>query len=213
MRRVTVITLLGLGIVATPARAATNDLSVGNNRFTPAEVTITQGDVVNWNWVGPDTNHSTTTGIDQQTNWDSDRGNPTPNHAVGDRFSKEFQTPGEYPYFCKVHADMKGKIIVVPLGQPAPLPTDVVAPRVSTPRVSVPRRRVTFKLDEQASVTGKLRGATRRTLTLDGKTGTNVLKLPRLKPGRYGLGLRATDAGGNESAVTQIKFTVPKPKR
>jgi plastocyanin len=207
-----VITLLGLGIVAESARGATHDVSVGNNAFTPPQLTVEQGDVVNWNWVGPDTNHSTTTEADHETSWDSDRGNAFPNHPVGDRFSKELQMPGEYPYHCKVHAEMTGKIIVVPRGQPIPQ-ADVAAPQVATPRVSGNRRRITFKLDEAATVTAKLRGRIRRTLTLEAEPGTNVLELPRLRPGRYGLALRATDAAGNKSLALQVKFRVPKRKR
>jgi plastocyanin len=208
---VTVITLLGLGLVATPARAATHNVSVGNNAFSPASLTVEQGDVVNWNFVGPDTNHSTTTNAEHQTSWDSDPNNSSPNHTVGDRFSWNFPFTGEYPYFCKVHSNMTGKITVVPKGQP-PDVGDTVAPQFGTPRVSVKRRRVTFKLDEGATVTGKLRGRTRRTLTLEANPGTNVLKLPRMRSGRYGLALRATDAAGNKSVAVQLKFTVPKKR-
>jgi plastocyanin len=209
-----VITLLGLGIVAESARGATHDVSVGNNAFTPAQLTVEQGDVVNWNWVGPDTNHSTTTEADHETSWDSDRGNAFPNHPVGDRFSKELQMTGEYPYHCKVHPEMTGKIIVVPRGQPVPLADDVVAPRLATPRISVKRRRVNFKLDEAAAVQGKLRGRrTRRKFKMNAQAGTNVLKLPRMRPGRYALALWATDDAGNKSVVVRRKFTVRRARR
>jgi plastocyanin len=99
-------------------------------------------------------------------------------------------------------------------GQPQPQqPTaDTAAPVFATPRVSVARRRVSFKLDEAASVTGKLRGRkTKRTFTLAGKAGTNVLKLPRsLSGGRYTLALVATDAAGNASAPFKLTFSVPR---
>ena len=207
-----VVTLLGLGIVAVPARAATNhDVTVANNAFTPSQITIEQGDVVSWVFAGPDTNHSTTT-QPGETSWDSDPNNASPNHTAGDRFSKEFAYTGEFSYFCKVHSNMTGKVIVVPRGQPTPV-SDTVAPQFGTPRVSVARRRATFKLNEDAAVEGRLRGPTRRTLTLAGIEGTNVLKLPRMRPGRYALTLRATDSAGNKSTPVQVKFTVRRPKR
>lgn len=208
MRRVIVVTLLGLGIVAVPARAAETNVTVANNAFTPAQVTITQGDVVNWDWTGPDGNHSTTTGTDQSETWDSDPNNPSPNHAAGFRFSWVFQKVGEFNYFCKVHSNMTGKVIVVPRGQPQPLPGDVAAPIVGTLRVSVARRRATFKLNESAEVVARLRGRTRRTIEMTGDPGTNVIKLPRMRPGRYALTLRATDGAGNKSTPVQRKFRV-----
>ena len=213
MRCVTAITLLWLGVTAGAAQAAGDvDVKVGNNAFSPAEITINQGDNVNWNWTGPDGNHSTTTNTNQQETWDSDPNTQSPNHEPGFRFSWNFQKVGEFNYFCKVHpTTMKGKITVLPAGQPIPV-TDTAAPIVGTPRVSVARRRVSFRLNEAATVVGKLRGNTRKTIEITGREGGNVMKLPRMKPGRYGLGLRATDSAGNRSATVQVKFTVRRPK-
>jgi hypothetical protein len=105
---------------------------------------------------------------------------------------------------------MRGTVRVTAAGQPPP--ADTAAPIFSTPRLAVARRRVSFKLDEAASVTGKLRGRkTKRTLTLAGKAGTNVLKLPKsLSAGRYTLTLVATDAAGNASAPFKLTFSVPR---
>jgi hypothetical protein len=77
----------------------------------------------------------------------------------------------------------------------------------------VVRRRVTFKLDEEADVVARLRGPVRRRFELTGRVGSNVLTFPRLRPGRYGLAIRATDAAGNESLTAQVKFRIPKRKR
>jgi len=211
MRLAGLITVLAFAAMTSPAYAATHSVAVGNNAFSPAQLTITQGDVVNWNFVGPDTNHSTTTEAGGQTTWDSDQGNPFPNHTVGDQFSWNFTDVGEFSYFCKVHSFMTGKITVVKkVNDPNPPPVDTVAPKFGTPRVSVKGRRATFNLDEPAQVTGKLRGPTRKNLKLAGKAGKNVLKLPkRLKSGRYALTLRATDPGGNVSLPAKAKFRVP----
>jgi plastocyanin len=210
MRLGGLITVVALGVMTSPAHAATHSVAVGSNAFSPAELTVTQGDVVNWDFVGPDTNHSTTTNADGQTTWDSDPGNPFPNHTAGDQFSWNFQYEGEFSYFCKTHSFMVGKITVVKkVNNPNPPPVDTVAPKFGTPKVSPKRRRATFNLDEPAEVSAKLRGPTRKNLKLAGKAGTNVLKLPkRLKKGRYALTLRATDPSGNASDVARVKFSV-----
>jgi plastocyanin len=211
MRLAGLITFVAFAAATSPAFAADRSVSVGNgNKFDPAEIQITQGDVVNWNWVGPDTNHSTTTGPMLQTSWDSDPGNPLPNHTIGDRFSREFPDVGEYDYFCKTHAEMVGKIVVVRKEtNPNPPPTDDVAPEFGTLSVNLKRRVIRFKLTEAAKVVGKMRGPMRKNLKLSAKAGTNLLKLPKkLKKGRYSVGLTATDAAGNASLVARVKFTI-----
>jgi plastocyanin len=210
MRLGGLITAAAFVALASPAYGATSQVTVANNAFAPVDLTITEGDIVTWTWTGPDTNHSTTTSAEGQTTWDSDPGNAFPNHEVGHKFSKEFPHEGSFSYFCKTHADMKGRITVVnKVNNPNPPPTDTAAPEFGTPTVQVKRRRVRFRLDETAQVEAKLRGPTRRTFKLSGKAGTNVLKLPkRLKPGRYALVLRATDGAGNRSIAARVKFRV-----
>ena len=212
MRGTALIGVLALFVVAEPAGAATVDVSVSNFAFAPPESTIQQGDVVTWIWNGPDTNHSTTTNAAGQTTWDSDARNSSPDHQVGDKFSKEFVHLGEFDYFCKVHpTTMTGRVIVKERVQDPtqPVSPDVVAPTVGTLRVSLKARRVTFNLDEAGTVEGKLRGPRRlrRTLTLAGKVGTNALRLPkRLRAGRYSMRMVATDKAGNKSLPVLVKF-------
>ena len=216
MRRAA-LTVLVVLVTASPAHAATTDVSVANFAFTPATVQIAPGDTVRWTFAGPDTNHTSTSDSGQAETWESDPGVLSPNHLPGDTFSHTFATAGQYGYFCRVHPYMRGTVRVgatsapPPGGGEQPPPADTTAPRFGTPRVSVRRRRVTFTLDEAAQVTGALRGPrTRRTLNLAGEAGTNVLKLPkRLRAGRYSLKLTATDAAGNVARRAAPKFTVP----
>jgi len=212
MRLGGLITVVAFAAAVSPAYGATHQVNIGNNAFSPAELTITEGDVVTWNWTGPDTNHSTTTTAEHQTSWDSDPGNASPNHSVGDKFSRDFNDVHEFPYFCKTHREtMTGKIIVVRKeNNPNPPTPDTVAPEFGTLKVESKLRRVTFNLDEPARIEAKLRGPTRRTLKpRQGRVGTNVLRLPkRLKRGRYALVMRATDAAGNESLAARAKFSV-----
>jgi plastocyanin len=214
MRGTALIGVLMLLVVAAPARAATVDVSVSNFAFAPAEITIQQGDVITWTWNGPDTNHSTTTGAEGQTTWDSDARNSSPDHQAGDKFSKEFVHLGEFDYFCKVHPTMMtGRVIVKERVQDPtqPVTPDIVGPTFGTLRISIRQRRVTFNLDEAATVEGKLRGPKRlrRTLRLAGKVGTNRLRLPtRLRAGRYSMKMIATDRAGNESQPASVRFTI-----
>ena len=201
---------MAFAAVTSPASAATHQVNVGNNAFAPAEITVTAGDTVTWTWVGPDTNHSTTTTAEGQTTWDSDPSNPFPNHSVGDKFSWNYQFAGEFSYFCKTHSFMTGKITVVPrVNDPNGPPADTVGPEFGTLVIQLKQRRIKFSLDEPAKVVGRMRGPIRKTLKVSAKAGNNYLKLPkRLKKGRYGVNIRATDAAGNESLVARAKFTI-----
>jgi plastocyanin len=207
------VVLAGALALAAPAHAATAQVNIAGNAFSPANVTITEGDAVTWNWVGPDTNHSTTTGPegrDMQTTWDSDPGNPFPNHQVGDKFSWNYPNEGEYSYFCKVHSFMTGKVTVVPkTNNPNPPAQDIEPPRFGSLQIQLKKRRIKFRLNEPAKVVGRMTGPIRRTLRVTAKSGTNYLRLPkRLKKGRYKVNMTATDAAGNKSLVARAKFTI-----
>src|SRR3954463_1924055 len=104
--------VLVFGALATPALAA--DVKIQNFAFSPKSITIGQGDSVTWTWAGPDTNHSVTSNPNQADSWDSDPGHtPTAaDHPPTDTFSHTFNTPGTFPYFCKVHSFMTGKVVV-----------------------------------------------------------------------------------------------------
>jgi plastocyanin len=223
MRRVALIGAALLAIHAGPARAANTEVSVANFAFAPSTVNIAPGDTVTWRFAGPDTNHSTTSDGGQAETWDSDPGDPSPNHLIGDTFPHTFNATGSFGYFCKVHPYMRARVVVsAPGAQPPPTgggggsgtpppAGDTAAPRLTTLRANAKRRRVTFKLDEAATVTVRLRGPTRRNSTLSGRAGTNVLKLPkRMKAGRHTVTLTATDAAGNKAPAAKIVVSVKK---
>lgn len=79
---------------------------------------------------------------------------------------------------------------------------DVIAPALT--RVSVKSGRVRFTLSEAARVGVRLqrkRGtkwvSLRSRKQVDGKAGANRVRLVKLRPGRYRVVLKATDAEGN----------------
>lgn len=91
---------LGIALLSGfPAGAATHTVSVGpGNIFNPASVTALPGDTVRWNFL--EALHSTTS--------DATTGPETWDSGVvftsGGSFSRIFNTPGVYPYYCSVHS-------------------------------------------------------------------------------------------------------------
>ena len=94
--------LVGLLLVAAPARAADVEVKIDNFVYNPQQITVKAGTTVTW------TNHddiphtvtSSTTAFKSKA-LDTD-----------DKFSFTFTTPGTYKYFCALHPHMTGSIVV-----------------------------------------------------------------------------------------------------
>jgi plastocyanin len=87
-------------------RAATIQVQVGAGglKFTPQNVTIQVGDIVQWTWAA--SGHSSTSGIPGSPDgmWDSGVQN------IGFVFSHTFTTAGTFNYFCMPHGACCGMI-------------------------------------------------------------------------------------------------------
>jgi len=104
------------------ARALEN-VSIKNFSFNTNEITVFLGDTVTWKNNDSVAHSSTsTTAI-----WDSGQ------LAGGESYSFTFTQLGEFPYYCSLHHDMRGKVIVVPL--PAPV---ITSPASATATVGAP---------------------------------------------------------------------------
>lgn len=79
---------------------------MGDNFFTPDEVTVAVGGTVTWEIISGDARH------DVVASDGSFRSNSPMNR--GELFSYTFVRPGEYPYVCSFHIveHMMGKIVV-----------------------------------------------------------------------------------------------------
>ena len=109
-----IIVVLGIGLSlvgattapATTAPAATTSASVeiDNFIFKPAELTVRAGTTVIW--VNRDDVPHTATAKGKSPAFDSKA------LDTDEKFSFTFDKPGVYPYYCKVHTHMTGKIIV-----------------------------------------------------------------------------------------------------
>jgi plastocyanin len=95
---------------ATAAPTASDDaaaesgdtVSVSGMQFQPATLTVEQGETVTWNF--PDAVPHTVTA--RNGNFSSVR------MMSGGTFEHTFDEPGEYAYYCSVHPNMTGTIIV-----------------------------------------------------------------------------------------------------
>jgi amicyanin len=105
------LVLLLLGSIEL-ARAATQTVTISDFAFSPAALTITEGDTVTWTNTDPvvHTVTSTTGAFDSG------------DLAQDDSFSFTFTTAGTYDYFCTPHPTMTGQIVVQAATPAAPLP-------------------------------------------------------------------------------------------
>src|SRR5213594_972114 len=88
------------------------NVNVGDNFFSPTNVTIAVNDKVKWVWIGSLTHSSTSyMGL-----WDSGI------HSLGFRFTNTFTAAGCFPYHCVVHAEHIGSVTVVVTNVPWIMP-------------------------------------------------------------------------------------------
>jgi len=106
-------------LLASPCFAATFDVQVSNNFFSPATVTILQGDTVRWSWVAG--SHTVTSGSGAAAPGSGILFD-APSTSSNTIFSFRFNTPGTFLYFCRPHEfiGMTGTVIVDPV--PVTLP-------------------------------------------------------------------------------------------
>jgi plastocyanin len=171
-----VVLLLALGAAA-PASAAEVEVGVVNFDFRPATQAIAPGDTVIWRFDAE--GHTSTSNRGQAERWDSG------NRRFGQTFRHTFNRPGRFQYVCIPHAGfMRGTIQVG---------TDQVRDTVDAFRTrrSGSTVRVSFKLNEPATASYKLRGAERRTV-----------KRGRMAAGRHSFRVRNLDAGSYSGTLT-----------
>ena len=169
-------------VLASPAAAVAWGTQVIDFEFQPAEHHIAVGDSVTWNFTAG--GHTSTSVKGQPDSWNSvSEGTNT----AGSSFTKVFHKPGRYQYVCTPHhAFMKG---VIEVG------TDTVVDSLdnfkSTRRGN--QVKLSFLLNEPATVTYRLKGPSRRTV----KSG-------RLAKGRHSITLRRLKRGSYRGVLTVV---------
>lgn len=83
-------------------------VNVTPNAFEPATITVKAGASVRWTWMGG--SHNVVSGENCTEDGIFKSGEP----AAGGTFEQRFETPGTYPYYCRVHCEMgmTGTVIV-----------------------------------------------------------------------------------------------------
>jgi plastocyanin len=186
-------------------------VNITDYSFKPQTVKVLQGDIVIWQWQGPDLNHSVTADAGQKLTWDSDPGKGAAgiHHKQGDLFTEYFGRAGTYTYHCKVHPFMKGTVIVGVYKQP---PVDRTAPKLTKVTMALAGRRGTlrFRLTEASSVTARVRRKGSSKVVRDAfgfarrGAGKLALDLRRLHAGRYRVSVFAEDDTGNRSKTATL---------
>jgi len=231
--------LAGLGAIAlllpSSAAAANTRVSIADYAWSQPRVSVDLGEKVTWDWLGPDLAHSVTGISSNSLQWDSDPGTDAPAHRAGDSFTLQFTEPGEYLFQCKLHAAVRGEVIVSAVpgdpdsdpGPRAPLNLDLRPPTLGS--LSMPKQRTNGRgglgFSVQISERGSLDAEYYR-FNSEGRRiyngfqvwkafiGINHLRLGarskhfRARPGRYLAVLQATDEAANESKVLRRRFTI-----
>jgi plastocyanin len=170
------LALLTALVVAPTAGAVDVDVGVVDFDFQPARQTIGVGDTVVWRF--NDGGH-TTTDRDAAARWDSGT------KGAGETFRYTFNRPGRFQYICSPHAGfMKGTIQVG---------TDEVRDTIDAFRTrrSGSSVRISFRLNEPATVTYRLSGSERK-----------MVRRGRLAAGRHSFRLRNLEEGSYRGTLT-----------
>ena len=217
------------------AEAVNTRVSIANYAWSRPQVHVDLGETVTWDWLGPDLAHSVTGISANDLQWDSDPGTDAPAHRAGDSFTLRFDQPGEYFFQCKLHAAVRGEVIVSavpgnPGSDPGPRPPlnlDLKPPTLGS--LSMPKRQTrgnngvgfSVQISERGSLDAEYyRFNSKGKRVYSGFAtwkvfiGINHLRLGarwthfRARPGRYLAVLRATDEAANESKPLRRRFAI-----
>lgn len=84
-----------------------NTVTISDYAFTPQTITVRSGEIVRWE------NRDATPHRIMFTDANGrDAGVESSALSSSQSYSRKFETAGTYPYYCKIHPDMKGTVIV-----------------------------------------------------------------------------------------------------
>lgn len=94
----------GSNVPTGPTNGGSAGVTVGNNFFSPATLSVATGATVTWTWAMGDTLHTVT--FDDNAPGSSPQSSGT--------FQRTFTTAGTYSYFCSIHGKnvMSGSVTV-----------------------------------------------------------------------------------------------------
>jgi len=192
--------------------------SVGLYAFAPNEIRLVTGDLVNWVWDGPDTNHTVTADPGQAESFDSDPGVPAGSvtHSADDNYFYAFHRAGRFTYSCRVHPFMRGTIVVRDPFKPV-FSRFAVRPRRFCSAPGCRQGRLRILISESAVLRGRIQRRTqsgfrnvRRVGPLQLRFGRSSRRIPvaGLSPGSYRVAAVAIDFAGNRSKQVRAGFRI-----
>jgi plastocyanin len=235
---------LGIGVLAllvaalvlgtATASAANRRVAIGHYQWSAPQLHLDLGEHVTWYWVGPDTMHSVTGTSPNDAGWDSDPGQSTPRHDLGDTYQLTFNQPGNYTFQCKLHPGVRGSVLVSdkpgdPNKEVDPVPknnVDVTPPHLNDVKLQSRKfGRKGTKLRWGSNETAKLdaeyyavhhghRGKFAGWEDWKGHVGYNDSKFGGrskhfdARPGRYVAVIRATDKSNNTGKKRTRRFKI-----
>jgi plastocyanin len=194
------------GLIPGVATAATTNVSVGDNFFSPATVSIKVSDTVQWTWTGS-RNHSstsTTAGL-----WDSGV------VGKGNVFTHTFNDVGSFPYRCTVHAAQQTGTVTVQAAANQPPTVSIVSPApgaaFAAPWTGTILAAVTDSDGTVSKIDFYLGNSLLSSVNNPGPNPTGSVS--NLLAGSYSLKAVATDnlGGTNTSAVVSVSVLDPAP--
>jgi plastocyanin len=182
-RLLTPLALLAFFAFASPAAAFDWSVNVIDYEFQPDVRQIAVGDSVTWTFAVA--GHTSTSKRGQPDSWNSAPSGGT--NSAGVPFTKTFNTPGRYQYICVPHQSFMSGVIQVG--------TDTVPDSIDNFKSKRTGNRVklSFLLNEPATVTYKLTGKSRRTV-----------KKGRLAAGRHSFTVRNLRRGTYRGVLTVV---------
>ncbi|HEY0457392.1 MAG TPA: Ig-like domain-containing protein, partial [Verrucomicrobiae bacterium] len=182
--------------------ATTHDVQIINYSFSPANVTIDQGDSVRWTQSDSFTAHTTTSGNAGTADgiWDSGF------LGTGDVFVFTFHNAGSYPYYCAYHTFMNAAVAVN--GAPNTPPTVSIAS---------PTNGATFTTASNITIQASANDSDGNVAQVEFFDGTNSLGLStgpsfsvtvNLGPGSHTLTAVATDNLGATTTSATVTINV-----
>jgi plastocyanin len=230
-----------MALLAAPAADGANTrVSISNFAWSNPRVAIDLNEKVTWDWIGPDLAHSVTGISANDLGWDSDPTTDAPSHQLGDSFTLQFAQPGTYLFQCKLHAAVRGEVVVSDVpgnpdsdpGPQAPLNLDVKRPTLGG--VSVKRQQLhghggspaTAQISERGTLGAEYyrlrpKGGRKFNGYAEWKAfiGVNRFSLGdrskhfKARPGQYLAVLRATDLAANTSKPVRKRFSIAASRR
>jgi plastocyanin len=195
---VTTILVLFLNLVSAASHAATVQVTVNDDFFSPSTLTINAGDTVIWVWLGFD-QHDTTS-VDGL--WHS------PLQTRGATFSHTFNTAGSFDYFCTPHRaiGMVGTIVVQGAANQPP-----------TVSLTSPANNQTFSTSDTITFSANAsddQGVAKVEFFADGNlissadTTAPYSVSASLPAGAHAITAKATDTGGLSTSTAGVTITV-----